>query len=94
MNIPTVYTKPGCVQCDATTRALRSRKIDHQTVDLTEDDEALSKIKAMGYVQAPVVVTEDDHWSGFRPDKIKALHPCASRGQVGLDSPTTRRIAL
>lgn len=22
---------------------------------------------------APVVVTDDEHWSGFRPDKIEAL---------------------
>ena len=27
----------------------------------------------MGSVQAPVVITEQDHWSGFRPDKIKAI---------------------
>jgi glutaredoxin-like protein NrdH len=25
------------------------------------------------YLQAPVVVADDDHWSGFRPDRIKAL---------------------
>jgi hypothetical protein len=25
------------------------------------------------YLQAPVVVAGDDHWSGFRPDRIKTL---------------------
>jgi len=25
---------------------------------------------ALGYLQAPVVVAGDDHWSGFRPDRI------------------------
>jgi len=25
------------------------------------------------YLQAPVVVTDEDHWSGFRPDKIDEL---------------------
>jgi glutaredoxin-like protein NrdH len=30
---------------------------------------------ALGYLQAPVVVTGNDHWSGFRPDRIKALAP-------------------
>ena len=44
----TVYSKPNCVQCGATYRAL-------------------------DYAQAPVVVAGEDHWSGFRPDKIKAL---------------------
>ena len=89
-----VYTKPGCVQCDATTRDLGRRKIAHETVDLTQDAEALEKIKALGYAQAPVVVTDEDHWSGYRPDKIKSLDPNAQRGQVGLDPAAPRRIAL
>ena len=41
--------------------------------DLTLDQEALGIITSMGYRQVPVVVTEEDHWSGFRPDKIAAL---------------------
>jgi glutaredoxin-like protein NrdH len=28
---------------------------------------------ALGYLQAPVVVVGNDHWSGFRPDRIRAL---------------------
>ena len=28
---------------------------------------------ALGYLQAPVVVAGNDHWSGFRPDRIKGL---------------------
>jgi glutaredoxin-like protein NrdH len=28
---------------------------------------------ALGYLQAPVVVAGNDHWSGFRPDRIKTL---------------------
>ena len=28
---------------------------------------------ALGYLQAPVVVAGDSHWSGFRPDRIKEL---------------------
>ena len=69
----TVYTKPGCVQCDATERALDKKGIGHLTVDITKDPEALERIKALGYMQAPVVVTDHDHWSGFRPDKIEEL---------------------
>jgi len=30
-------------------------------------------VKSLGYMQAPVVVTDDGHWSGFRPDKIASL---------------------
>lgn len=73
----TVYSKPLCVQCDATKRALAKAGIAYTVVDVTEDAAALAKIKALGYAQAPVVITNEDHWSGFRPDRIKALTPAA-----------------
>lgn len=69
----TVYSKPLCVQCDATKRALSKAGVDYSVVDITEDADALAKVKSLGYVQAPVVITSEDHWSGFRPDKIKAI---------------------
>lgn len=69
----TVYTKPSCVQCTATYRALDSKGIEYNVLDLSEDETALQKVKELGYLQAPVVVTEDEHWSGFRPDKISEL---------------------
>lgn len=61
------------MQCDATKRALAKAGITYDVVDVTENTEALAKIKALGYAQAPVVITAEDHWSGFRPDRIKAL---------------------
>lgn len=82
----TVYSKPLCVQCDATKRALTKAGLAYSVVDVTEDADALAKVKALGYMQAPVVITEDDHWAGFRPDKIKAL------SAVGAASATRRAI--
>ncbi|WP_026535676.1 glutaredoxin-like protein NrdH [Arthrobacter sp. H14] len=69
----TVYTKPACVQCNATYRALDKKGITYQSVDMSQDPEALDRVRSLGYMQAPVVVTEKDHWSGFRPDKINEL---------------------
>lgn len=69
----TVFSKPNCVQCDATYRALNKHGLEYEVVDITQDEEALQAVKAMGYQQAPVVFADGDHWSGFRPDKIKAL---------------------
>ena len=68
----TVYSKPNCVQCTATYRALDGQGIDYQVVDLTGSDAALEYVtQELGYSQAPVVVVDEhDHWSGFRPDKI------------------------
>lgn len=69
----TLFTKPSCVQCNATYRALDAKGIDYDVVDLSEDPVALERVKSLGYLQAPVVVTDEDHWSGFRPDKIDEL---------------------
>lgn len=69
----TVYTKPSCVQCNATYRALDAAGIEYDIRDLSEDLMALEQVKALGYMQAPVVVAGEDHWSGFRPDKIEEL---------------------
>jgi glutaredoxin-like protein NrdH len=58
------------VQCTATYTALDRKGLDYRVVDVTTDDEALAAVRAMGYAQAPVVVADDEHWSGFRPDLI------------------------
>jgi glutaredoxin-like protein NrdH len=69
----TVYSKPACVQCTATTRALDARGLAYQLVDLTEDTAAMEMVTQLGYRQAPVVVAGDSHWAGFRPDMIGRL---------------------
>jgi glutaredoxin-like protein NrdH len=69
----TVFSKPNCVQCDATKRTLNNLGLDYEVTDLTEDPASLEYVRSLGYLQAPVVVAGDDHWSGFRMDKIKAL---------------------
>ena len=70
----TVYSKPACVQCNATYRRLDAKGVPYEVIDMSEDAEALAEVKAMGYLEAPVVVTPDgEHWSGFRPDLLDTL---------------------
>ena len=69
----TVYTKPACVQCNATYKALEKQGVAYEKVDITLDTQARDYVMALGYLQAPVVITDEDHWSGFRPDKINEL---------------------
>ncbi|MCZ0914061.1 redoxin NrdH [Gordonia sp. Swx-4] len=69
----TVFTKPACVQCHATYKALDKQGLTYQVVDISADDEARDYVMSLGYQQAPVVVAGDTHWSGFRPDRVKAL---------------------
>ena len=70
----TVYSKKSCVQCNATCRALDDKGVEYDVVDMSVDPDALEKVKALGHLQAPVVITpEGEHWSGFRPDLIATL---------------------
>lgn len=75
----TVYTKPHCVQCNMTKKALDTAGTPYATIDLTVDETALDTVLALGHRAAPVVIVTDDtgetrdHWSGFQPDKLAAL---------------------
>lgn len=68
-----IYSKPACVQCTATYRALDKQGLDYKVIDITAESGAQEEVEALGYRQLPVVVVGEDHWSGFRPDRIQAL---------------------
>jgi glutaredoxin-like protein NrdH len=68
-----VYTLPACVQCDSTKRMLQRNQVEYEEVDMSQDPVALEMVKTLGYTAAPVVVAGEDHWSGFRLDRIQAL---------------------
>ena len=68
----TVYTKPACVQCTATYKALDKQGIAYDVVDISIDDEARDYVMALGHLQDPVVVPGGNHWTGFPPHRIKA----------------------
>lgn len=82
MTTVTVYSKPACPQCTMTYRALDSQGVTYEVVDVTEKPAALEFVtNELGYMAAPVVVVDDEpenHWSGFRPDKIQQLTPTAA----------------
>jgi glutaredoxin-like protein NrdH len=69
----TVYSKPSCVQCNATYRAMDKAGVQYEVVDITEDADARDYVMSLGHLQAPVVVADGRHWSGYRPDQIKAI---------------------
>ena len=73
VNRVVLYTRPGCGPCRATSAALTKHGVDFDVVDLSVDDAAREHIVSLGYQQAPVVVVGDEHWSGFRPERIKVL---------------------
>ncbi|KRE80356.1 glutaredoxin family protein [Arthrobacter sp. Soil763] len=74
-----LYSKPACVQCDATKRKFKKEGLiegkDYTVVDVSQDPGALEFIKDLGHLQAPVVfVAKPDgsvaHWSGFDVEEI------------------------
>ena len=70
----TVYTKPACVQCNATKRHLDKAEVAYNLVDISQDAEAFERVKELGHMTAPVVVANIrgvlTDWSGFNPDML------------------------
>jgi glutaredoxin-like protein NrdH len=58
---------------NSTFRALDRAGIKYSVVGITEILRLMRHTDSGDYLQAPVVVTGDTHFSGFRPDRLKAL---------------------
>ncbi len=69
----TVYTKPACVQCDATKRTMDKLGISYETIDVTANQDAFDMLVEKGFKAMPVVNAGDEWWSGFNPEKINGL---------------------
>ncbi len=78
----TIYTRKDCIQCFATKRAMESRGITFEMVDLDNHPESVNTLREKGFRQLPVVVAGEESWSGFRPDLINRLHPAPSQAQA------------
>ena len=69
-----LYSKNDCIQCRMTKRNLDSLGIEYQEINLDENPQFLEHVtKDLGFMAAPVVVTDTDAWSCFQPGKIKAI---------------------
>ena len=72
-NVVTVYSKNNCQQCKITKRKLTSMGITYHEYNVDEDPKALEYLLERGLRSLPVVVTEDDTWTGLRMDKLNNL---------------------
>lgn len=68
-----IFSKPNCVQCSMTLRTLDRQGVSYQVVDVSQDADAAAQVQAWGYRQVPVVQFGEEHWSGFRPERLAAL---------------------
>lgn len=82
-----VYTKAGCQPCKATVRALNALGISYNTKAI--DELTAPFLRLSGHTTAPVVFAFGESWSGFQPDKIKALKSVGNTDKKGVSiSPT------
>ncbi|EPD1258636.1 glutaredoxin-like protein NrdH [Enterobacter hormaechei] len=68
-----IYTRNDCVQCHATKRAMESRGVAFEMVNIDHVPDAADLLRAQGFRQLPVVVAGETSWSGFRPDMSNRL---------------------
>jgi len=68
MSSVTVWSKPGCVQCNAVYRKLDKAEVEYEVKNLPDFPGKVEEFKVAGHMQAPVVesgVTET--FAGFNP---------------------------
>ena len=72
----TLYSKPGCVQCNAIKRKFKTEGLvegeDFAVTDvsLPENEGDLLALKALNYGGVPVTFVNDDHFDGYDVNKI------------------------
>lgn len=69
----TIYTKPGCVQCNAAKRYLERHGSAFEMVDITVDQEAYDYLVESGHRQVPVIKSGNHLIAGFKPDELLKL---------------------
>lgn len=68
-----VYTKPDCVQCQATKRRLDAAGVPYTVTDLSSDPQMIEEMRAAGFTSVPIVEYDQERFSGYQVDRIKAL---------------------
>ena len=83
MNI-TLYTKANCPQCTATKRQLDKRGLPYTTVDITANARISDRLRNEGWRQMPVIIADDESWSGYRPRQKSTSWRLAAGERVGV----------
>ncbi|MDR0788975.1 MAG: NrdH-redoxin [Bifidobacteriaceae bacterium] len=68
-----LYSIPMCPQCDATKKEFKKNGISYNEISLQDVPEKIDEFADAGFMSAPIVVTDDQTWAGFRPDLIQGI---------------------
>ena len=72
--ITELFAQPGCMPCKAVERKLVQYSIPYIIHDISTDENARERVKALGYTQTPVIIAPDGtSFSGLHLGKIRAL---------------------
>ena len=72
--ITELFTQPNCQPCKAVERKLVQYGIPYIVHDITRDENARERVRALGYTQTPVVLASDGtSFSGLHLGKLRAL---------------------
>lgn len=66
-----VFGKKDCQGCKLTTKMLDRLGVDYEYRDVDDSQEDLDLLTSLGYRQLPVVMSDGEHFSGFRPDLLR-----------------------
>lgn len=68
-----IYTKPDCVQCQATKRRLDAAGVPYTLTDISNDPQMIEQMRAAGFTSMPIVEYGQERFAGYQVDRIKAL---------------------
>lgn len=69
----TLYTTPGCVACRQTAKTFERKGIVFDSLNLEQHPELADQFRSLGYTAAPIIISDEMQWSGFRLNKIEEL---------------------
>lgn len=69
----TVWSNENCIQCDMTKKQMEKRGIRFEAESLQANPKQLEQFIEAGFTQAPIVVTPNKTWAGFKLGKIEDL---------------------
>ena len=72
--ITELFTQPNCQPCKQVERKLNQYGIPYVVHDISTDENARERVRALGYTQAPVIISPDGtSFSGLHLGKIRSL---------------------
>ena len=68
-----VFYKPNCKACLMTMHFFIVHHIKFIDIDLSQSPQYAKSLHDKGHLKVPVVITDTEEWSGFRPDNLNQL---------------------